>query len=49
MFNNMGTGRRLGHAARDGRRILVVWDGDETIEHVARVEIAGVNSFEESP
>ena len=37
----VGGGRRLGDALRHGRRVLVVRAGDEAVEHVARVEVAG--------
>ena len=37
----VGGRRRLGDAAGDGRRVLVVGAGDEAVEDVARVEVAG--------
>ena len=37
----VGGGRRLGDAARHGGRVLVVGPGDEAVEDVARVEVAG--------
>ena len=37
----VGAGRRLRDAVRDGGRVLVVGTGDEAVEDVARVQVAG--------